>query len=173
MWLLAFLWIAISAGWSADSARAQSTQLAKSDLAFHFVCQQTIRSELEVSIEKFLRHEGFKVLNQARILREHGIFAYDIYIFGLDDKRRIFTFSALPRSEGRYSAGLITPPPTQRSLELEDAVLKLISGQLGCELRQITRSENQADAKEIYELHYRTIEKLFEQAERLEGRGRL
>ena len=91
MWLLPFLWIAAAVGWPAD-ARAQSPRLLTSDLGFIFVCKQDVQSVLEDGIERFLRQRGFKVLNQARIMREQGIFIFDILIMGLDERRRMFEF---------------------------------------------------------------------------------
>jgi hypothetical protein len=82
------LWIAVAVGWSAD-ARAQSPRLLTSDLGFIFVCKEDVQSVLEDGIERFLRQRGFKVLNQARIMREQGVFIFDILIMGLDERRRI------------------------------------------------------------------------------------
>jgi hypothetical protein len=144
-----------------------------SDLAFVFVCEEKAQSVLEDGIEKFLRREGFKVLNQARIQREQGVFIFDILIMGLDEKRRIFKFNALPPAKGRYAASLMTPPPTQRSTGLEEAILKLVSEHLGCAVRQVARGENQAATEGAYNNHYRIIEDLFHQAERLQGQRRM
>ena len=165
------LWIAAAVGWPAD-ARAQSPRLLRNDLGFIFVCKQDVQSVLEDGIERFLKQRGFKVLNQARIMRERGVFIFDILIMGLDERRRIFKFSALPRTKGRYAASLITPPPTQRSTDLEEAVLKLVSEQLGCEVSQVARGENPASTED-YDKHYKIIEDLFQKAERLQGQGRL
>jgi hypothetical protein len=138
-------------------------------LAFHFVCKQAIPAHLDDGSEGFLNREGFKVLNQARVMRSQGMSPFDILIFGLDDKHRIFKFAALLRTKDRYAVSLITPPPTRRSSDLEDGVLKLASEQLGCEVRQVTRHDNQADAKVAFDRHYKQMEDLFQQAERLKG----
>jgi hypothetical protein len=172
MWFF-ILCIVIAVGWPSDSACAQSTSPVHADLAFHFVCKQAIPAHLEDGIEGFLRREGFTVLNQARIMRSKGLSPFDILIFALDDKRRIFKFAALPRTKDKYGVSLITPPPTQRSFDLEDGVLKLVSEQLACEVRQITRNDNQADAKVAFDHHYKQIEDLFQQAETLKGQHRL
>ncbi len=169
MWFLSFLWIAVAVGWSGD-AGAQSPRLVTSDLGFVFVCKPNMQSVLEDGIERFLRQQGFKVVNQARLMREQGVSIFDILIMGVDDKRRIFKFSALPRTDGRYAVSLMSPPPTQRSTDLEEAVLKLVSEQLGCEVRQVARGENRASAED-YDKHYKIIEDLFQQAERLQGQG--
>jgi hypothetical protein len=167
MRFLAILWIVIAVGWPPDGARAQPISSVHSDLAFHFVCKQAIPADLDDEIEGFLKREGFKVLNQARVMRSQGISPFDILIFGLDDKHRIFKFTGFPRTKDKYSVSLITPPPTQRSSDLEDGVLKLVSEQLGCEARQVTQHDNQADAKVAFDRHYKQMEDLFQQAERL------
>jgi hypothetical protein len=173
---LAILWIVMAVGWFTHDAQAQPTSSVHSDLAFHFVCKQAIPARLEDGIEGFLKYEGFKALNQARIMRSQGTSPFDILIFGLDDKQRIFKFTAFPRTKDKYSVSLVTPPPTQRSSDLEDGVLKLVSEQLGCEVQQVTRHDNQADAKVAFDRHYKQIEDLFQQPERLKGQqsdGRL
>jgi len=164
MRLLPFLWFTVAVLWTSD-ARAQSPKLLSNDLGFIFVCKQSTPSVLEDGIERFLRREGFKVLNQARIMRQRGSFIFDILIIGLDEKRRILTFSALPRTKGEYAASLITPPPTQRSTDLEEAVLKLVSEQLGCEVRQVARGNRQGSAED-FDKHYKIIMDLFQQAEK-------
>ena len=93
------------------------------DFAFHFVCKQNDHRAMENSVEIFLKHEGFRVLNQARIQREYGLVAFDIMIFGLDEKKMIFKVNALPRTKGRYAVSLITKPPTQRSTDSYCAVI--------------------------------------------------
>jgi len=172
-WRVAVLCIAVAVGWPAHSGRGQSPRLATSDLAVVFTCNHNIQSMLENAIEKFLRERGFDVLNQARIQRERGVFIFDVLIFALDQQRRIIKFHALPPAKGRYGASLMSPPPTQRSADLEDAVLKLVSEQLGCEVRNVARGENQTGAEEAYDNHYRFIEELFQKAERLQGRPHL
>jgi hypothetical protein len=169
-WRWVILWVGIVC-WSAET-RAQIG--VTKDLEILFFCKQGIQSlELEDGIERFLKREGFKVLNQARIQREHGVSIFDILIIGLDDKQRIFWFSSLPRKDGKYAVSLITPPPTRRSSDLEDGVLKLVSGQFGCDVPQTTRGENKAEAKEAFDRYYNVIKHLFHEAESLQGQERL
>jgi hypothetical protein len=149
--------------------RSQPNPRVTPDLAFNFNCARDART-LEEDIEKFLKDKGFRVLNQARIQRALGLSVFDLLIMGLDNERRIFWFSALPRTKGRYTASLITSPPTRRSSDLEDAVLQLTSEQLGCEIRHISRGENRADAKEAFDRHYNVIEGYFKQARSLKQR---
>jgi hypothetical protein len=173
MRLLSFLSVIIATGSPVTGTFAQPTSPVHADLAFHFICKQTIPTPLDDAIEGFLRREGFKVLNQASIMRSRGTSPFDILIFGLDNKHRIFDFTALPRTKGKYAVSLITPPPTHRSPDLEDGVLKLISEQLGCEVQQVTRHNNEAEAKLAFERHYKQIEDLFQQAESQNGQHRL
>src|SRR5438477_8945848 len=115
----AVLSICVAALCLANGAHADRRTLHP-DLAFNFVCKGKDRSTLEDEIERFLRHEGFKVLNQGRIQREHGVFLLDTHIIGLDDAHRMIDVTAFPRTEDRYSLGLNTPPPTQRTPQFED-----------------------------------------------------
>ena len=158
---------------SVGHTNAQLAARVTPDLAFHFHCDQVAPSTLENKIQKFLERSGFRVLNQARIQREHDSAIFDILIFGLDRKGGIFNFTALPGSGGRYAASLITPPPTVRSVDLEASTLNLISKDLSCDIRQVSRSENSADTRDAYEQHYNRIEDLYRQAEELRGQRRM
>jgi hypothetical protein len=162
MRFLSILWIVIAASWPLDGTFAEPTSPVHADLAFHFVCEQTIPASLEDAIEGFLKREGFKVLNQARIMRSRGLSPFDILIFGLDNKHRIGKFTGLPRTKGKYAVSLITPPPTDRSSDLEEGVLKLVSKQLGCEVQQVTRHDNEANTRASFERHYKVMEDLFQ-----------
>jgi hypothetical protein len=143
------------------------------DLAFHIVCKETARTALEKNIEGFLKSEGFKVLNQARIQREHGVFLDDLHIIGLDDKRRIIDFLEFSSADRRYAVRLNSPPPTHRSPHVEEALLTFASGKLGCQVRQVTRETNGADASQLHDIEVMRIEGLFRQAEELQGQRRL
>jgi hypothetical protein len=156
----------------ARGALADSTVI-RADLAFHFVCKDKGRSLLEDDIENFLRREGFKVLNQGRVQREHGVYLTDLKIIGLDDKRRMINITAVPLADGRYSVGLNTPPPTMHASQLEDALLAFASKTLGCEVRQVSRGDNAADATEFYNDQMKRTENLFRQEEQLRGERRL
>jgi hypothetical protein len=143
------------------------------DLAFHFVCDDKARTTLERNIEGFLRSKGFQVLNQARTQQEHGVFLFDLHIIGLDGQRRVADFLALPDSAGRYAVTLNTPPPTQRSGQLEESLLEFVSDKLGCQVRQVNRQTNGAEAKDFHDREIRRIEGLFRQEEELQGNRRL
>jgi hypothetical protein len=79
----------------------------------------------------------------------------------------------VPPAQGRYLVGLTTPPPTKRAPQLEDALLEFASKTLGCEVRQVIRGENAADAAEFYNDEIMRVENLFRQAEQLRGERRL
>jgi hypothetical protein len=117
---LAALPLAIGPTLAAVKVRADNRVL-NTDLAFHFVCKDKDRSSLEEAMETFLRNEHFRVLNKGRNQREHGVFLLDLDVVGIDDGQNIIEFDALPRTDGRYSAGLNTPPPTRRNPQLEQA----------------------------------------------------
>src|SRR5215831_13197308 len=155
-WIFAILLAALFAGLT-ESVRAQSASL-QADFAFLFACKQNDQTTMEGQIEKFLSDEGFKVLNQARTNRKRGAPSFGVLVFGLDEKRRIITVNALPPREGRYAASLITPPPTHRSAALEDAFLKFVADQLGCETYQVSRNENAADMLDAYDRHLKIIQ---------------
>jgi hypothetical protein len=155
-----------------EGGRADPLTL-KADLAFNLICRGKDRSMLEDELEGFLKNNGFKVLNLARIQHEHQIFLLDTRIISLDENRRRVDLHSVPLTENTYSLGLKTPPPTQRVPQLENAVLKFVSDTLGCEVRDIERGQNDADALPFYEMQVKRIEDLFLQAGRLRGDRRL
>jgi hypothetical protein len=67
--------------------------------------------------------------------------------------------------------GLDTPPPTKRASQLEDALLKFASDTLGCEVRQVSRGENGADARSFHDQLISNAENLFREAEQLGERS--
>jgi hypothetical protein len=149
------------------------SHVLRPDLTFLIACKARDRATLEWQIDEFLRQQGFKVLNQGRIQREHGYFLTGLKIIGLDDKRRVITVIHVPPAGGTYSVGLNTPPPTKRDPQLEDALLGFASNTLGCNVRQIDRGENATDAAGLHNEKIRRIERLFRQAEQLQGEWRL
>lgn len=171
------LWVLIVLCLGAAVANAREgrtdSNVIHADLAFHFVWKEKDRSTVEDDIDNFLRRQGFKVLNQGRIQRTHGFFLTELKIIGLDDGRRLIDVTAMPSAQGRYAVRLTTPPPTERAPQLEEALLEFASKILGCEVRQIIRGENAADAAEFYNNENERVENLFRQAERLQGERRL
>jgi hypothetical protein len=172
-WIVTMLTIALAVLCQTSGARAGSVRVLCSDLAFQFICKDENRSAFDDAFEGFLKHEGFRVLNQARIQREHGVFSLDVHLIGLDDKRRTVVVTSIPPAPHRYAVRFRTPPPTQRASDLEDALLTFVSNKLGCDLRQVTRSQNSADVADLYENAVRGIENMFREAEELKGKGHL
>jgi hypothetical protein len=173
IWVVTTFAIALAMLCSTDGGRAGSVRALSSDLAFQFICKDDSRSALEHVFEGFLVHEGFKVLNQARIQREHGVFSLDVHLIALDDKRRTVDIISVPLVENRYAVRFRTPPPTKRASDIEDALLEFVSNKLGCELRQVTRGQNGADVGDLYENEVQGIENKFREAEELEGKRHL
>jgi hypothetical protein len=161
----AMLWPAprVQADWAALSA----------DLAAQFVCGGDERGDLEQKVETFLRGQSFKVLNRAALQRERGMAIFELDIVALDSDHRIIELASLPTTRGRYAVALTSPPPTRHSTDLEDGLQKWIVEQLGCEIRQVERSENGSDARSFFESEIRRVENLFLEAERARGQRRL
>jgi hypothetical protein len=143
------------------------------DLAFHFLCDGVPPLEVERKVERFLADEKFNVLNRAKIQREKGDSILNVDIVALDDKHRIITIFALPRTDKRYAVTLNTRPPTQRSSKLEDALINFASNNIKCEIRQISKNENEIGAQAFHDEEVARIERLLEQAERIQGKQRL
>jgi hypothetical protein len=144
------------------------------DLAFNFICSDRGRDSLDDKLERWLRQSQFNVLNLAQVRREHGVPSFqETDIIGLDQRRRRITVTSFPPIQGRYSLALYTPPPTQRQLELEHSAVQFVSDTLNCEVSNITRGENGAEAAAFYDMIIKQMEQLFMQAERLRGERRL
>lgn len=143
------------------------------DLAFIFSCANVNTNKVEQKVEEFLKENKFRVLNRGRIQREHGIFLLKTDIAGLDSMQRIISVVALPTAADTYSVGLNTVPPTQRSAELENTLLKFVTSALNCEVRQVERHENSSDKRFVHDRNVARIEKQFLQIEQLLKRPRL
>jgi hypothetical protein len=155
---------------------AQSVRVLSSDLAATMICKDRNTSALEDPIEGFLRSKGFRVLNVARIQRQHDHAPLlELWIVGLDEQRRVINLRSLPfpkdkvQRQGRYSVGYKTPPPTQHASEMEDALLDFFSSGLHCEVRDVTRHENKAEVADLYDQEVARVEKLFREADELNG----
>jgi len=161
-----------------SGARAGSVGGDQADLAFILACKDVSRSALEDAFEAFLKHEGFKVLNLAGVQRKGGVYLFDVYLIGLDDKHRSVNVISLqpihqvgPPDERHYSVGFRTPPPTQRASDFENALLMFVSKNLGCEARHVERHINGADVADSYEDDVRRMENLFREAEELKRKA--
>jgi hypothetical protein len=162
---------------------ARAGSVLSADLAFILACKKDeSRSALDDAFEAFLKHEAYKVLNLARMQRKGGVSLYDVYLIGLDDKRRSVRVISMPPveypnfhtyrpGERHYAVGFTTPPPTQRASDFENALLTFVSKKLGCEARQVERHINGADGADMYEDDVRRMENLFREAEELERKA--
>jgi hypothetical protein len=146
------------------------------DLAFLFQCTDIASIRAERDVESFLREKGFRVLNQGRLQREHGVADAGLHLIGLDTDRRLVEFSSLPplpALAGKYSVTLRSPPPTHHFVELETDLLTFVSEKLRCKTRQITHDENSSDAIQFYDWEIHRVEGLFHEAEQLQGQNGL
>jgi hypothetical protein len=123
-------------------------------------------------MEAFLKDEGFRVLNLGRIQRAREVNLQSTAIYGLDNDRRIVVILGFlipfAGKDVLYTVSLTSPPPTQRSPQLEEAILTLVSEKLGCVARQVVRSENGPDATEFYNREVTRIDGLFREGAALE-----
>jgi hypothetical protein len=164
--------IGIGIPWCYGAVQAQGLILSP-DLAFHFICPGEDRRLVEEKVEEFLKKNGFKVLNLARIQHEHQVFFFESDIKGLDENRRIIELRSVPPTPDRYALDVYTQPPTKRVPQLEKDVLRVVSDALRCEVRQVTSGENGVDAISYYDRVIKRIENLFLEAERLRSDRRL
>ncbi|WJR81498.1 hypothetical protein [Bradyrhizobium sp. NP1] len=166
-------WLGAVSFCSSQQIVAAQLNLLSADLAFHFVCEGKSRGEPEKAIEPFLRASGFRVLNLAEIQRRHDVNLFDTNVIALDRDGRIIDIRSVPQAHRRYSFYLYSSPPTSHSNDLEEQILTFVSGDLGCEVRQIERHENRELQKGFYESELRRVERLFEEADRINGKRRL
>jgi hypothetical protein len=179
-WMMPFICAIVSVTAPGTDLRAQGIRVLSSDLAALAVCKDRDPITLEDPFERFLRGQGFKVLNVARIQREHGHRPLlEVHMVGLDDKRRIVIFRMLPypkeqiQRQDRYSVGFRTTPPTRHASEIEVALLDFFSNELRCEVRDVARSENGAEAADLYDQEVARVENMFREADKLNGLNRL
>jgi hypothetical protein len=152
---------------------AQSSGVLLPDIAFHFVCKEAPRGDIERRMEAFLRRSGFKVLNVADVQRQHDAYISDTNIVALDGDRRITEIRSVPGADRRYSLNLYSQPPTNHFSSLEEDILHFVSEDLKCETRQIARKENGEEQRGFYESQVRRVQGLFEEADRINGGRRI
>jgi hypothetical protein len=143
------------------------------DLALQFVCKESRRDDIEKNMEAFLKKNGFKILNLGEIQRQHDVYLIDTNIVALNGDQRMVEMRSVPLAERRYSFYLYSRPPTDRSDLLERNILSFVSESLKCDMRQIARNENGKERARFYESQVRRVEGLFDEADRINGGGRL
>lgn len=133
------------------------------DLTFQFDCEGQTHLVVEDFAERFLTENGFEVLNVTRIRRENKLPAMQAAVFvdGLDSQKRRMRFMAVPFTGAAYTFLLNTQPPTRRSNDLEAQVIEFVSGRLGCQIRDLERNENGAEAKELFESVLKDVQRNF------------
>lgn len=137
------------------------------DLAFWAKCESAANPEMEQKIETFLRANGFRVINLAAIQRTKDIHIFDLYIEAMDAKQRIIDFTSFPTNPGEYAIELYSDPPTRHDDVLEEMMLSFASKGMGCTTHQITRGNNDAEAKGMHRQGVLRMESLFKEAEEL------
>ena len=147
-------------------ALAQPSALA-ADLAFNMKCNSADEEMLEDRIELFLRGIGFSVLNQGKIQREHRKLFFTMRIIAIDKDKRIVKFTGFPQRLGVYSVALYSEPPTRRASDLESGLQKFSSEILSCHPCEVGRSQNDADARGMFDADVKRIEDLFQEARKL------
>jgi hypothetical protein len=155
------------------SNSGRSTEVLAADLALHFVCAHTARSDVEAKTELFLRGNGFRVLNLAEVQHRHNFHFLDTQMEGMRHDQAAISMISVPSGHSRYSFALYSRPPTSRLSDLEDAILKFIPKELECQTRQIQRGENGKERQRYFDAHLKRIENLFEQADQINGERRI
>jgi hypothetical protein len=122
-------------------------------------------------METFLREKDFRILNRAALERERGIRPLiAVNIVALDADLRMITVNSVP---GRYViVKLTSAPPTRHSTDLEDSLQRFIVEGLRCEIRRVTRSENDSGTRPLFESEVGRVKDLFLQDERAKGQRR-
>lgn len=165
--------IVLFQGVVAPPTAAQTVRVLSSDMTFLFVCERPSRAEVERQSVSFLKANGFRVLNLAEIQHRHGFRLMESHIVALDGAWRMVSIMSVPSGRALYSFALYSMPPTKHSAAFEEEALRLASDALGCENRQVERHENGPERRPFFESEIRRVEKLFEQADRLNGEHRI
>ena len=86
-------------------------------------------------------------------------FTYDVY-----PRNHQITFKGFADQPDSYSVSLYSEPPTQRSKDLEKALLDFTEKTLGCKNSKIAHVENPAGAKDLYDNSFSMTEGWFQEA---------
>ena len=161
------LMLMLSAVLHSSAAFAQEARVLKPDLAFHMRCSERDQTAFEKQIESYLTSQRFRVLNLARIQKEHGYFISNFHMIALDEADRILEIQSLPYDENLYAASLITKPPTKRADDLEKSLVTFIRDSAECDVKQETRSDNTNANSKMYEHELNRVNRLFREAQQL------
>ncbi|WP_448952221.1 hypothetical protein [Labrys neptuniae] len=150
----------------ANAAENKRADVLAADLAFLSVCSERDEALISRKVEEFLRQEGFRVLDIARLAREQKIFyPYAFNIVSHDERRRSVSMVAFPIAPDDYHVTLSSPPPTVHDTDLESRLMAFLAKNLGCEVRQVSRNENAEAAGSMYRRVYEQAEGWFKEAE--------
>jgi len=130
---------------------AESELILSSDLTLHFACPSSHDHDLERAAVKFLKDAEFRVINEGKILRDHGSGVFDIYIIAMDNEKRSIEILSLPPRSKSYMLNFITKPPTIRDRQFEKKLEDFIKTTDDCEITQVTKNENGADKAANFE----------------------
>ncbi|MFM9846158.1 MAG: hypothetical protein ACKVP3_03255 [Hyphomicrobiaceae bacterium] len=150
-------------GFAQHSCAQAQVSSYSADLAFNLDCVAEETFAREKAIERFLREQGFRVMNVVRMRHERKLvpMPQELFIDGIDDKRRRVRFMAIPSTAGVYSVGFYTRPPTRREEALENEILALVTNTLKCSVREVSRNQNGSDKREAYDRYFEIIEDRF------------
>ena len=148
---------------------AQQPQSLLPDLAFHFVCKGRERAQIEGKVEAFLAQHNFKVLNQGELQRQHEVHLFNTSISAYEGDLRFVEVRSVPSAADRYSFGLYSLPPTNHARGLEENSLNFVSQNLGCEMRQVERNENDETHADFFRKLLGMMRNLFEEADQIRG----
>ena len=134
------------------------------DLAFSFDCKGKTPSAQ--AIQQFMTDKGFKVLDKVaagkKLTPDFSWMKMDIV--GLDQAHRQITFKAFADQPDDYHVSLYSEPPTQRSKDMEDALLGFTQKTLSCKTHKVQHVENPAGAKDLYDKSVTMTEGWFQEA---------
>lgn len=150
---------------STDASEDKPTSFG-ADLAFQFDCKGKASSPSEQAIEQFMTAKGFRSLDMVRAGKKLDTdFSWmKMDTVGIDSARRQITFKGFQDQPDTYSVSLYSEPPTQRSKELEDALLGFTEKTLGCKNAEVHHVENPAGAKDLYDTSFAKTEGWYQQA---------
>ena len=136
------------------------------DLAFHFDCKGKANPPSEQAIEKFMTAKGFQSLDKVKAGKKlDPDFSWmHMDIVGIDSAHRQIAFKGFADQPDSYSVSLYSEPPTQRSKDLEDALMVFTQKTLGCKNSEESRVENPANAKDLYDHSFTVTEGWYRQA---------
>lgn len=136
------------------------------DLTFQFECKGKANPPSEQAIEQFMTAKGFRSLDKVKagtkLTPDFSWMHMDTV--GMDSARHQITFKGFADQPDSYSVSLYSEPPTQRSKDLEKALLDFTEKTLGCKNSKIAHVENPAGAKDLYDKSFNMTEGWFQEA---------